>query len=83
MRRFLFGLLLGLISSIAVAAAHAGSPPVTFTETIKGETETFVDVVPCRESLGPYDITITENGVFHVTAAGIDEATGSSSRRST
>jgi hypothetical protein len=29
--------------------------------------------VPCQENLGQYDVTITARGVFHVTAAGIDE----------
>lgn len=29
--------------------------------------------MPCRESLGLYTITISVHGVFHVTAAGIDE----------
>jgi hypothetical protein len=76
MRRFFLAQLLLLVTLVVSAtAAQAGSPPVTFTEVIKGETETFTDVVPCREDLGAYDITVTENGVFHVTAAGIDEAT--------
>ena len=48
------------------------SPPVTFTETGKF-TETFQEVVPCRDDLGLYTITVTVQGVFHVTAAGIEE----------
>jgi len=48
------------------------SPPVTFTETEKF-TETFQEVVPCRDDLGLYTITVTVQGVFHVTAAGIEE----------
>lgn len=75
MRRFIFTILVAIVGSVAVTAAQAGSPPVTFTDVVKGETETFTDVVPCRESLGDYDITITSNGVFHVTAAGINEET--------
>jgi hypothetical protein len=73
MRRSFLVLLLVIMSAVAVTAAQASSPPVTFTDVIKGETETFTDVVPCRESLGAYDITITQNGVFHVTAAGFTE----------
>jgi hypothetical protein len=75
MRRFLLVAILVLVGVVSVTAAQAGSPPVTFTDVIKDETETFTDVVPCREELGDYDITVTENGVFHVTAAGIDEQT--------
>jgi hypothetical protein len=75
MRRFFLFPLLVLASVFSATAALAESPPVTFTDVIKGETETFTDVVPCRESLGAYDITITQNGVFHVTAAGINEET--------
>jgi hypothetical protein len=56
----------------ATTAAQAGSPPLTFTDTFQ-ETDTFTDVVPCQENLGPYDITTTARGVFHVTAAGIDQ----------
>lgn len=75
MRRFVLFPLLVLASVVSATAAQAGSPPVTFTDVIQGETETFTDVVPCREDLGDYDITITSSGVFHVTAAGINEET--------
>jgi hypothetical protein len=60
------------VGLVAVTGAQAGSPPVTFTDTFQ-ETDTFTDVVPCQESLGPYDITTSARGVFHVTAAAIDE----------
>jgi len=71
MRRIL--VLAGLVlAALAVSATSQAAPPVTFTEVVKNETETFTDVVPCREDLGPYDITITYNGVFHATAAGFD-----------
>jgi hypothetical protein len=63
--------LLALVAPVGLA--KASSPPVTFTETFS-QTETFTDVVPCQESLGAYDITLTERIVFHVTAAAIDEA---------
>ena len=72
MRRFLAAFLFLGVSLIATTAAQAGSPPVTFTDTFT-ETDTFTDVVPCQENLGPYDITTKARGVFHVTAAGIDE----------
>jgi hypothetical protein len=72
MRRFLIALMLLGAGLVATTAAQAASPPVTFTDTFT-DTETFTDVVPCRESLGAYEITITARGVFHVTAAGIDE----------
>ncbi len=29
--------------------------------------------MPCQEELGAYNVTADVNGVFHVTAAGIDE----------
>jgi hypothetical protein len=66
-------LMLVLLALVVPAGiAQASSPPVTFTDTFT-QTETFTDVVPCQESLGAYDITLTERVVFHVTAAGIDE----------
>jgi hypothetical protein len=72
LRRFLTVLFLFGVSLVAITAAQAGSPPVTFTDTFT-ETDTFTDIVPCQENLGPYDITTNARGVFHVTAAGIDE----------
>jgi hypothetical protein len=71
--RWLSLLVLVLLTLVAPAGlAQASSPPVTITETFT-QTETFTDVVPCQESLGAYDITLTERVVFHVTAAAIDE----------
>jgi hypothetical protein len=72
LRRSLAVVVLAGAGLIAIGSAQAGSPPVTFTDTF-AMTETFTDVVPCQESLGAYDITAKERGVFHVTAAGIDE----------
>ena len=73
MMRLLFaGVLLAGVTLVAAAAVQAGSPPVTITET-QTFTETFQDFVPCREDLGVYTITISAHGLFHVTAAGIDE----------
>jgi hypothetical protein len=36
----------------------------TVTETVKNQTETFIDELPC---VGQAEITITYNGVFHIT----------------
>jgi len=33
----------------------------------------FTDAVPCHPELGTYEVTLAGRGVFHVTAAGIDE----------
>jgi hypothetical protein len=71
LRRLLTLLFLATLSVIGTTAAHASSPPVTFTDIVR-DTDTFTDVVPCQENLGPYDIMIRERGVFHVTAAGLD-----------
>jgi hypothetical protein len=60
------------VLALALSAGSQAAPPVTFTDTIKNETETFTDVVPCREDLGLYEITTVANGVFHVTAAGFE-----------
>jgi hypothetical protein len=70
--RLITAFVLAAVTLIAATTAQAASPPVTFTET-STFTETFQDFVPCREDLGLYTITITARGVFHVTAAGIDE----------
>jgi hypothetical protein len=71
LRRLLTAFFLLAVGLVATTAAQGGSPPVTFTEHFQ-DTETFTDVVPCQESLGAYEITITERGVVHVTAAAID-----------
>jgi hypothetical protein len=64
---------------VAVAAVFLGvmagsaqaAKPVTMTFHEKKATSTFHDVIPCLGGEGT--ITTTENGVFHVTAAGIDD----------
>jgi hypothetical protein len=71
-RRVMTGVVLAGVTLVAATTVQAASPPVTFTETF-AVTETFTDVVPCREGLGAYEITINSQGVFHVTAAAIDE----------
>ena len=72
MRRLITLLLLSGATLIAATGVQAGSPPVTVTQT-EAFTETFQDVVPCREDLGAYTVTINARGMFHVTAAGIEE----------
>src|SRR5688572_26721516 len=65
MRRMLAtGLAAGLLLAMA-APALAGGPAQTFTETVKDVTETFPEVNPCTGDEGT--VTITYNGVFHVT----------------
>ena len=63
---------LAAVAMLGGTGTAAAAPPTTFTDTFT-DTETFTDVVPCREDLGAYDVTITARGVFHVTAAGFDE----------
>jgi hypothetical protein len=72
MRRLITLTLVVGLMLVAATTVQAASPPVTFTDTF-AVTETFTDVVPCREGLGPYEVTINSRGVFHVTAAAIDE----------
>jgi len=68
-RAFLIGLLALLAFGLVAPAAQATE---TQTYNLKDVVETFPDVVPCREDLGLYDITIEYNLVFHETAAAID-----------
>jgi hypothetical protein len=72
MRRLFAAFVVAGVSLVSAAAVQAGSPPVTFTNTFT-DTETFTDVVLCREDLGAYTVTVNVRGVFHVTAAAIDE----------
>jgi hypothetical protein len=44
----------------------------TQTYNVKNLVESFTDVVPCREDLGPYELSLTYNLVLHETAAAID-----------
>jgi hypothetical protein len=68
----LVALVTGLL--LAIMSGTAAARPVTLTFHEKNATETFSDVIPClSEDPVPATITTTENGVFHVTAAGIDD----------
>jgi opacity protein-like surface antigen len=69
----LFAVLTGALF-LGLTAGAAAAKPVTITFHEKNATETFKDVIPCLgEEPAPATITTTENGVFHVTAAGIDD----------
>jgi hypothetical protein len=52
------------LALLILPASSAFAQAETFTETVKDETETFIDEFPC---VGPAEITITYNGVFHFT----------------
>jgi hypothetical protein len=75
MRRLFTFVALTAMTAVAggLLAAPAWAKPVTITEHEHRVTSTFHDVIPCvgsGEELGT--ITTTENGVFHLTAAGLD-----------
>lgn len=53
-----------LLLATPVALA-GGNGATTFTQTDKGATDTFVDVIPCTGA--PATITITYNDIFHGT----------------
>jgi hypothetical protein len=74
MRTQCFTLLRLVLASVAVIAVllvaapnarAAGAGAVSYTQTFKNVTETSHDVNPC--SGAPATVTITYNGVFHVT----------------
>ena len=53
------GMLVGMVAPSAYAQAN------TFTDTVKGITETFPEVNPCTGAAGT--VTITFNAIFHIT----------------
>jgi hypothetical protein len=55
--------LAGLVVAMSASAASAQSN--TFTETVRGFTETFAEVNPCTGD--PGQVTVTYNAVFHIT----------------
>ena len=59
----LLALLTG--SLVAVAAPSATAQATSFTETVQGVTETFPEINPCSGATGT--VTVTYNGIFHVT----------------
>ena len=64
--------LVGLV--VVAMSGSAWARPITLTFHEKNATETFHDVIPCLgDEPVPATITTTENSVFHVTAAGIDD----------
>ena len=50
---------------LAMVAPAASAQANTFTETVHGFTETFPDENPCTG--GPGQLTVTYNGVLHIT----------------
>jgi hypothetical protein len=72
------GKILAISSVLAVFLLAVGgvawAKPITLTFHEKNAVDTFHDVIPCLgEGGAPATVTTTENGVFHVTAAGIDD----------
>ena len=66
MSRRALAVLLGVaLLLLQAAAVLAVGPAETHTERFKGVTETFTDVNPCTGD--PADVTITYQGVFHMT----------------
>lgn len=64
----LMSLLVVLVLSLsALPALAAGNGAVSITETEHNVTDQFTDVVPCLKDAGLFDITLTYNGVEHVT----------------
>jgi hypothetical protein len=58
-------ILVGLLLAFAGPVAAHGGPVSTFTDVVKDVTESFPEVNPCTGD--PGTVTITYNGVFHVT----------------
>jgi hypothetical protein len=71
LRLLLATLCTAAVGVLSIASAQAAAS-ITFTDTFTF-TDAFTDVVPCHPELGPYEVTLAGRGVFHVTAAGIDE----------
>lgn len=52
------------VALLILPGSSAFAQAQTFTETLKDQTETFIDELPC---VGQAEITITYNAVFHFT----------------
>ncbi|HKC90361.1 MAG TPA: hypothetical protein VKE23_03430 [Candidatus Limnocylindria bacterium] len=63
MKRFIV-VLTGLLLTLALASP-AAAQATSITQTVHGVTVTLVDVIPCTGA--PATITLTYNGVFHIT----------------
>ncbi len=70
------GLLAGAFLIVAGLAAASGAGTVTFTQTFHNATETRATSNPC--SGAPGTLTMTFNGVFHITVitSGVGAGTG-------
>jgi hypothetical protein len=60
-------LFLGVIATLlfALIPGTASAQATSFTETVRGVTETFPEVNPCSGATGT--VTVTYNAIFHVT----------------
>ncbi len=56
---------LALVSAVCIGIVPAHAAATTYTQTYKDQTESFTDTLFCSPQL--YDITLTYNGVEHVT----------------
>ncbi len=73
MRRLIV-LVSATLVGVAMLTGVAQAKPVTLTIHEHQAVDTFTDVIPCignGQELGT--ITTVENGVLHITAAGLDE----------
>jgi hypothetical protein len=72
LRLLLATLCTAAVGVLSIASAQAAAP-ITVTDTFTF-TDTFTEaVLVCQGELGAYEVTLAGRGVFHVTAAGIDE----------
>jgi hypothetical protein len=65
MRRIIPTLIAVCALTLGAAPVLAGGPAETHTETVKNLTESFPDFNPCTGDPGV--VTVTYNGVFHMT----------------
>jgi hypothetical protein len=63
--RILAPLVVALLLMVAPSAFAEGAGAISYTQTFKNVTDVFHDVNPC--SGAPTTITMTYNGVFHIT----------------
>src|SRR5215203_367418 len=71
-RRTIVLWVLGLVAALVLAGAGAASAQTPITKTqVEPYKDVWVDLGPCRDE--PYEWTVTDRSVWHVTAAGIDE----------
>lgn len=69
-RMWIAGFAAGALALAVMPAALA--KPVTLTFHEHKLADTFRDVIPCLDGGAPATISTVENGVLHITAAGLD-----------